>query len=76
MEEYARYLPFGIAVATTFLQTLHEISAPNYDETRVEEIFRLIFDKGGEIVDEELRSLVVHTYKLYEKLNLTLEKLW
>lgn len=74
MEEYARCLPFGLAVATTFLQTLHETNTPNYSETRVEEIFRLIFDKGGEIVDEELRSLVVHIYRLHERLNLTLEK--
>lgn len=77
MEEYARYLPLGLATASSFLQTLHSDEIPEFraEDAAVAETIRLIFDKGGEKVDAELRSLLVDIYRLHEKFNLTLEKL-
>lgn len=67
LEEYARYSPFGLNVAASFLQILHANKPPNINT--IPEIIQLIFDWGGESVDEELRSLIVHIYRLYERLN-------
>lgn len=75
LQEYARYLPFGLHIAASFLQTLHSDEEPQFIEVPIEETFRNIFDKGGEVVDMELRSLIVDIYHLYDKFNLTLEKI-
>lgn len=75
MKEYARYLPFGLHVAASFLQTLHSDGEPVFFELPLEETLRQIFDKGGEAVDAEIRSLIVDIYHLHNKFNLTLEKL-
>lgn len=74
--EYARYLPFGLAVASTFLQDLHDAHTERViSEMNLERTLRDIFDRGGETVDEELRSLVIDIYNLHEQLNLNLERM-
>lgn len=73
--EYALYLPFGLVVASSFLQTLHSKEPPEFDQLPVEETIRQIFDKGGNVVDAELRSLIADIYNMHSKLNLSLEKI-
>lgn len=74
--EYARYMPFGLSVAASFLDHLHDPCAqPISSELTIEEIVRKAFDRGGKVVNDELRSLVIDMYNLYTKLNLTLENL-
>lgn len=70
-------MPLGLATASSFLQTLHSDEIPefNTEDGSVAETIRLVFDKGGKVVDAELRSLLVDIYRLHEKFNLTLEKL-
>lgn len=75
LEEYARYLPFGLAVASSFLHTLHDQGPIDFNPAPVKETIRQIFDQGGDVVNAELCSLIVDIYRLHEKLNLTLEKL-
>lgn len=75
MIEYARYLPFGLSVASSFLQTLHSKEPPEFEQLPVEETIRQILDKGGNVVDAELRSLIVDIYNMHNKLNLNLEKI-
>lgn len=76
LEEYCRYMPFGLSVAASFLDFLHE---PNdlvpAEQLNDEQIIQKVFDRGGQVIDDELRSLVVDIYNLYTKMNLTLEKL-
>lgn len=71
LEEYARYLPYGLNVASSFLQILHTNLRASSDLT-IPEIAQIILSLGGEPVDEELRCLVVDIYRLYEQLNLEL----
>lgn len=74
--EYARYLPFGLAVASTFLQDLHDANTERVrSEMNLERTLRDIFDRGGDVVDEELRSLVIDIYNLHEQLNLDLKRM-
>lgn len=68
MKEYARYLRFGLAVASTFLQILHEEGETDYADTRIDEVVKTILENGGEVVDEDLQSLVVDIYCLYKKM--------
>lgn len=75
LEEYARYLPFGLSVASSFLQNLHTDDVEMANDQSIEENIRSVLDKGGDVVDAELRSLVVDIYRFHEKFNLTLEKL-
>lgn len=75
MEEYARYLPFGLSIASSFLQILHSDEPIEFNPLPVKEVIRQIFDKGGDVVNAELHSIIIHIYRLYDKLNLTLEKL-
>lgn len=78
--EYARYMPYGLAVAGSFLQVIIEphnvfsqdpISSEEIGDC-TEEIRRNAFAEGGEIVDRELRALVVDMYQLYEELGIEL----
>lgn len=75
LKEYTRYLPFGLAIASSFLQTLHGTEPLDFNPVRVEETIRQVFDKGGDVVNAELRSIIIDIYRLHDKLNLTLEKL-
>lgn len=69
-------MPFGLAVATTFLNHLHASPGARMESApEIKDIIRHVFDDGGQIVDDELRSLVVDMYNLYKQLNMTLEKL-
>lgn len=69
--EYARYLPYGLNVASTFLQILHTNFRTRLDLT-IPEVVQILLSLGGESVDEELRCLIVDIYRLYEQLNLEL----
>lgn len=73
--EYARYAPFGLSIAASFLDFLHDADEPLPLEVSIEDIVRKALDGGGKVVDDELRSLVIDMYKLYTTLNLTLENL-
>lgn len=75
MREYTRYLPFGFAVATTFLGILNRSGESEFNEDSVEATIREIFDEGGEKVNVELCALVIDIYRLHEKCNLTLDKM-
>lgn len=66
-------MPFGLSVAASFLDQLHEPSAPKSSEITVEEVVRRVFERGGQVINNELRSLVTDMYNLYTTLNLTLE---
>lgn len=70
--EYARYLPYGLLVASSFLRVLHSNDPIIVPLTLIAAV-ESIFDCGGEAVDVELRSLIIEVYSLYEKLNLKLE---
>lgn len=75
LKEYARYMPFGLAIATTFLRDLHDPLNTYVDSlTCLEEVIKNIFDRGGDVVNVELCALIVHIFKLYEQLNIKLEK--
>lgn len=75
-KEYARYLPFGLAVASTFLQDLHDPFITDIRAHRtIEEVIRNIFDRGGDVVNDELCSLVVNIFNLHKQLNLNFENL-
>lgn len=73
--EYARYAPFGLSVAASFLDLLHEPGEPLPSDPMIEYVVQKTLDRGGKVVDDELRSLVVDIYNLYTKLNLALENL-
>lgn len=73
LKEYARYLPFGLGVATTFLAIMHCSGEPPIGDDSVECTIRRIFDHGGEKVNAEFCALVVDIYRLHEKCNLTLD---
>lgn len=73
--EYCRYMPFGLSVAASFLDYLHEPSEPQSSDITVEEIVQRVFERGGQVINDELGSLVIDMYNLYTKLNLTLENL-
>lgn len=76
LEEYCRYMPYGLSVAASFLDFLHEPDDLEPAENlNVEEIVRKVFDRGGQVINDELRSLVVDMYNLYTKMNLTLERI-
>lgn len=71
--EYARYLPFGLVIASYFLRMLHNTKELIKVPLPIEEVVESVFDCGGDAVDIELRSLIMEIYGLYEKLNLKLE---
>ncbi|XP_031626583.1 uncharacterized protein LOC116342918 [Contarinia nasturtii] len=76
LKEYACYLPFGLGIASAFLQFLHDKETPNFEQkSPIKETIRFALDKGGDVVDAELRALVVDIYQLHDKLDLNLEKL-
>lgn len=86
LKEYARYMPYGLTIAGSFLQI---IAAPTdifssteghsidqiLDEKRIEAIEIDSFTTGGEMIDKELRALVVDMYHLYSQLNMELEEM-
>lgn len=67
-------MPFGLSIAGSFLPVLHE--PQEFDMTQpirtFSEITKEGFERGGEVVDAELRALVVDMYNLYQELNLDL----
>lgn len=83
LKEYARYMPYGLGVAGSFL---HILIAPTdivsdepqtigqITDERIEEIRIKSFTSGGEVVDKELRSLVVDMYQMYTELGMKLEE--
>lgn len=73
--EYARYMPFGLSIAASFLYFLHEPCENIPSEPAIEDVVRKTLDHGGKVVSDELGSLVIDIYNLYTKLNLTLEQL-
>lgn len=84
LREYARYMPFGLAVAGSFLQIIAaptDVFSPGeghsideiHDERRIAEIKSESFATGGEMIDKELRALVVDMHHLYRQLNMELE---
>lgn len=86
LREYARYMPYGLAVAGSFLQIIaapKDIFSPTeghsvddiLDEQRIEEIKSDSFATGGEMIDRELRALVVDMYHLYSQLNMELQEM-
>lgn len=78
--EYARYMPYGLGVAGSFLQIIiaphnifsHEAITDNEIDDLAEEIERNAMTEGGELVDKELRALVVDMYQLYAELGMEL----
>lgn len=83
LKEYARYMPYGLAVAGSFLQILmaptdvvseEPQTIGQITDERIEEIRIKSFTSGGEVVDMELRSLVVDMYQLYTELGMELEE--
>lgn len=67
-------MPFGLSVAASFLPVLHE--PQEFDMAQPQRTFDEItcegYERGGAIVDAELRALVVDMYNLYQELNLDL----
>lgn len=68
-------MPYGLSIAASFLDFLHEPSEFFTSDITVEEIVQRVFDRGGQVMNDELRSLVTDMYNLYTKLNLKLENL-
>lgn len=70
-------LPFGLGIAGHFLPILHE-PEENFEEMftmektdeKLKEFFDIYMNKGGEAVDMEFRSLILHIYDLMLKLEL------
>lgn len=75
LKEYVRYLPFGLVIASTFLQVLHDPDMPYVLDLPLDAIVKEIFDRGGDRLNAELCGLVVDIYRLHEKFNLTLDKI-
>lgn len=70
--EYARFMPFGLSIAGAFLCSLHDPRPMNFELKSEDVVLKEVFERGGESVDKELESLVVDIFRLYEKLNVTL----
>lgn len=73
-------LPFGLIIAGHFLPVLHEpeenmeeMFTMERTEETMKEFFELYKKRGGESVDKEYRSLILHIYDLMLKLELELE---
>lgn len=73
MLEYAKYLPFGISIAASFIGVLH---VPRdilpMDDGIVysqEEIIKDAYERGGKIVDKELRAMVEDIFHLQNEFN-------
>lgn len=67
-------MPYGLSIAGSFVQCLHEPSTEmvwNQVPVEAEEI-KDAYERGGEIVDRELRALVTEMYEMYEGLKLDL----
>lgn len=73
--EYCRCMPYGLSVAASFLNFLHDPSEPIPNDITVEAVVKRVFEQGGQKLNDELCSLVVDIYNLYTELNLTLENL-
>lgn len=73
-------LPFGLGIAGHFLPVLHE-PVENFEELftmekteeNLKEFLENYMKRGGESVDMEYRSLILHIYDLMVKLELELE---
>lgn len=71
MREYAKYLPFGLSVAGSFLAILHVPMAVDcFDEISEEDDIKMSFELGGETVDRELRALVQEIYELQQRFDI------
>lgn len=74
MREYALYMPYGLAIAGSFLPDILDPEQINFEEQNQcsERAIDKAYNKGGEMVDKELRALITDMYKLYQKLGLEL----
>lgn len=73
LNEYVLYLPFGLSIAASFINILHVPVEDSWspEQNEADEIDDA-YNRGGEVVDRELRALVEDTYKFYQKFNLKL----
>lgn len=74
LKEYALHLPFGLSIAASFVMLLHVPVEDGWSPDDINEAEDIddAYNRGGEVVDRELRALVVDTYNFYKKLNLNL----
>ncbi|GAB0091542.1 juvenile hormone-inducible protein 26 [Sergentomyia squamirostris] len=81
LKEYAKYLPFGYSIAASFMPILHcpvqDPIAEMMQYTTESENFNEMIEKaltiGGEIVNRELRSLILDIYRLHKITDVTFE---
>ncbi|XP_055377791.1 uncharacterized protein LOC129609708 [Condylostylus longicornis] len=75
LEEYVRYLPYSLGIASSFLATLYEPHALESTEEFLnqakneEQIIKDTTTRGGETVDKELAALVYELYDFSQKLH-------
>lgn len=81
LEEYARLLPFGLGIASSFMPVIHvPYEGPimemfNVDPEAIGALIEKEMRRGGETVDRELRAIVKEIYDLHKKFNLKLDYL-
>ncbi|XP_058821992.1 uncharacterized protein LOC131683752 isoform X1 [Topomyia yanbarensis] len=73
--EYARYILYGFAIASSFLMILHEPVEDTFamENMAKEEIIEDTMKRGGPSLDKELAAMVYEMYELHEQYGIVLE---
>lgn len=75
LREYAVYLAYGIAIASSFLPFIHSpiaIKMEDFASIKLEDDVKWSYEHGGEVVDRELRALVTEMYELQHRFGVEL----
>lgn len=68
-------MPYGLSIAGYFLQNILEPESIRFEKQNETNGFdsEKAYSKGGELVNRELRALIIEMYQMYEKLELELK---
>lgn len=68
-------MPYGLSIAASFLADEHfpEPIDLDVDMQGKQFVIDKAYNKGGELIDRELRSLIVDMYEMFSKHELTLD---
>lgn len=75
MREYAEYAPFGLSISSSFLLFLHAPDLMTFEEFATIDLVDDVknsYERGGELIDRELRALVVEMYELQQRFGVAL----
>ena len=77
LKEYARLLPYGYSIASSFLALIHEpdtelISKFTNNDIQMSELIEDFMKRGGYNVDKELAAIIYEMYTMQKEFKLDL----